>query len=67
MAPEEPPLTSPEIQLILKRAESGEEPSRSELRRLERQGSVWEGNCVITCYRGNLTVKRYLGVDPSWF
>lgn len=58
-----PPLTLAEIAEIERRARRGEEPTKLELARVERQSPIIGGELLMTCHRGQLFVKRYLGVD----
>lgn len=61
--PDYPPLTFIEINNIATRVHSGEMLSRVELARLERQRSITDGELLISCYRGQVIMKRYLGID----
>ena len=58
-----PPLTRSEILKIERRARRGEEPTRLELARVERQSALIDGELLMTCHRGRFGIKRYLGVD----
>jgi len=58
-----PPLSPSEIEDIEARARRGEEPTKLELARVERQSPIIDGELMMTCHRGQLFVKRYLGVD----
>jgi hypothetical protein len=58
-----PPLTRSEIADIERRARGGEEPTRLELARVERQSPIIDGELLMTAYRGQLFMKRYLGID----
>ena len=58
-----PPLTRAEIAEIERRARRGEEPTKLELARIERQSPIIDGELLMICHRGQLFVKRYLGVD----
>jgi hypothetical protein len=58
-----PPLTRSEIADIETRARRGEEPTRLELARVERQNPIIDGELLMTSYGGRLFIKRYLGVD----
>jgi hypothetical protein len=60
---EYPPLTSPEIEAIAYRVEVGEPLTREEVDRLHHQSPIIEGELLITAYRGNVTIKRYGGLD----
>jgi hypothetical protein len=58
-----PPLTRSEIADIETRARRGEEPTKLELALVERQSPIIDGELLMTSYRGQLFMKRYLGVD----
>jgi hypothetical protein len=58
-----PPLTRDEIAEIETRARRVEEPTKLELARVERQSPIIDGELLMTSYRGQLFVKRYLGID----
>jgi hypothetical protein len=61
--PAYPPFTRPEIAEVDRRVRAGEMLTPAELLRLERHTPIVEGELLITCYGGNLFIKRYLGVD----
>jgi hypothetical protein len=58
-----PPLTQFEITDIEQRARLGDEPTKLELARIERQSPIIDGELLMSAHRGQLFVKRYLGVD----
>ena len=58
-----PPLTQIEIEEIERRARSGEEPTKLELARIERQSPIIDGELMMTCHRGRFGMKRYLGIE----
>jgi hypothetical protein len=58
-----PPLTPSEIADIETRARRGEETSKLELARIERQSPIIDGELLMTAHRGRLFMKRYLGID----
>jgi hypothetical protein len=60
---EYPPLTRSEIAEIEARARRGEEPSKLELARVERQSPIIDGELLMTAHGGQLFMKRYLGID----
>jgi hypothetical protein len=55
-----PPLTRSEILDIEQRARRGEEPTKLELALVERQNPIIDGELLMTSYRGQLFLKRYL-------
>jgi hypothetical protein len=57
------PLTGSEIADIEMRARRGEEPTKLELARVERQSPIIDGELLMTAHRGQLFMKRYLGID----
>jgi len=63
LMPNYPPLTRSEILDIERRARAGEALLTTELSRVERQSPIIDGELMMTCYRGQLFLKRYLGVD----
>jgi hypothetical protein len=63
LMPEYPPLTHPEIADIERRTRAGESLTTVELGRLERQSPIIEGELLMTCRRGQVFLKRYLGID----
>ena len=58
------PLTQIEIASIIEPT-PGYEPPPGLARRIEAQGHIVEGANIISADRGQIIVKRYLGVDPS--
>lgn len=58
-----PPLTRSEIVNIEMRARRGEEPTKLELARIERKSPIIDGELLMTAHRGQLFMKRYLGID----
>ena len=58
-----PMLTRSEIAEIETCARGGEEPSKLELARIERQSPIIDGELLMTSYRGRFSFKRYLGID----
>lgn len=58
-----PPLSRSEIADIETRARRGEEPTRLELALIERQSPIIDGELLMTSRRGQLFMKRYLGID----
>jgi len=58
-----PPLTRSEIADIETRSRRGEEPTQLESARVERQSPIIDGELLMTAHRGQLFMKRYLGID----
>ena len=58
-----PPLTRTEVLDIEQRARRGEEPTRLELALVERQSPIIDGELLMSSRRGQLFMKRYLGID----
>jgi hypothetical protein len=58
-----PPLTRSEIVDIERRARADERLTKIELDRVERQSPIIDGELLMTGYRGQVFVKRYLGID----
>jgi len=63
LMPDYPPLTCSEIADIERRARAGETLTRVELARVERQSPIVDGELLMTCHRGRISMNRYLGVD----
>jgi len=63
LAPEYPPFTRSELTGIEQRLSAGGQFTRVELHRLERQTPIIDGEFLITCLHGQLTGKRYIGID----
>ena len=62
-APNFPPFTSAEVAEIAGRIQLGARLDRIELDRLERQSPIIDGELLMTCHRGQVFVKRYVGVN----
>jgi hypothetical protein len=63
LAPEYPSLTPSEVDTIARRVQSGGRLTKTELGRLERQSPIIDGELLMTCHKGHVTAKRYVGVD----
>jgi hypothetical protein len=63
LIPDYLPLTPSEIADIERRARAGETLSSTELSRVERQSPIVDGELLMTCRRGRLFLKRYIGID----
>jgi hypothetical protein len=63
LMPDYPRLTHSEIADIERRARAGERLAKAELDRIERQNPIIDGELLMTRYRGQLFLKRYLGID----
>ena len=57
-----PPLTRSEVLDIEQRARRGEEPTKLELALVERQSPIIDGELLMSAHRGQLFMKRYLGI-----
>jgi|HubBroStandDraft_4_1064222.scaffolds.fasta_scaffold401855_2 hypothetical protein len=62
-APNFPPFTSAEVAEIAGRIQVGSRLDRIELGRLEKQSPIIDGELLMTCHRGQVFVKRYVGVN----
>jgi hypothetical protein len=58
-----PQLTRSEVLDIEQRARRGEEPTKLELALVERQSPIIDGELLMSAHRGQLFMKRYLGID----
>jgi hypothetical protein len=58
-------LTPSEIDEIERRARADDKFTPIELRRIESQSPIVQGSVIVSCHKGDLYVKRYLGLDMS--
>ncbi len=58
-----PPLTRSQIADIERRVRSGEQPTELERALVQRQSPIVDGELMMTCHRGQVFVKRYIGID----
>ena len=58
-----PPLTTQEIEALAKRMAEGQEWADVETGRIVKQCPIIQGELLISANRGEVFVKRYLGVD----
>ena len=63
LMPESPPFTRDEIESIEQRFCAGAKFSRVELHRLEKQTPIIDGELLISCHQGQVSGKRYIGID----
>jgi trimethylamine:corrinoid methyltransferase-like protein len=61
--PDYPPLSPSEIADVERRARAGETLAKAELDRLEQHSPIIDREIMMVCHRGQLIVKRYLGID----
>ena len=59
------PLTPAQIDDIERRIVADEPFTQMELHRIESQTPIVQRSLIITCHRGNLFMKRDLGLDMS--
>jgi hypothetical protein len=62
-----PPLTPAEIEEFADRARVGPRFSRAELERLQQHSPMMAGEIIMSAHRGDVWVKRYVGMDVSEF
>jgi hypothetical protein len=62
-APDFRPFTSAGVTEIAGRVQTGSRLDKIELGRLEKQSPIIDGELLMTCHRGQVFVKRYLGVN----
>ncbi|HYW46819.1 MAG TPA: hypothetical protein VE959_28390 [Bryobacteraceae bacterium] len=65
LIPDEPPLTLPELDALVRRLEEGDRFGGQELKRIERQGPICHGEFLIRVTQGKVFAKRYVGVDSA--
>jgi hypothetical protein len=65
LMPDYPPLTREEVTDIERRICADEPVTRTELQRIEQETPIVDGEFLISCYRGQLTVKHYIGIDVA--
>lgn len=58
-----PPLTRDEIEDFEQRLRRDESLTPVDLHRLEKQSPITDGELLITCHKGKVFMKRYIGVD----
>jgi hypothetical protein len=58
-----PPLTAEEIEALAERMEKGKNWTDEETGRVVRQCPIIQGELLITAHRGEVFMKRYLGID----
>ena len=63
VTPTFPPFTPDEIDALDQRARAGDGFTSVELKRVEQYSPLIAGELLITCYGGNLFIKRYVGID----
>jgi hypothetical protein len=63
LAPEYPPFTRSEITSIEQRLCGGEKLTTVELHRIEKQTPIIDGEFLISCHQGQVTGKRYIGIN----
>ena len=61
-----PSLTADEIEALAGRMAEGQAWTAEETARVVKQCPMIQGELVIKAYQGEVTVKRYLGVDLAW-
>ena len=59
------PLTVVEINDIAERVRMGRRLTREEVTRLERQSPIAEGELLISAHRGDVFIKRYIGINVA--
>jgi hypothetical protein len=63
LMPEYPALTRDELADIEQRLWADENLTRVELHRLEKQTPIIDGEFLISCHRGQVSARRYIGID----
>jgi hypothetical protein len=64
--PDYPPLTTDEIETLAQRMARGQTWTDEEAARVIRQCPIFQGELAITAHRGQVMIKRYVGVDLAW-
>ena len=60
-----PPLTASEIDALAHRLEIDERLTHEEAERLEQYSPILQGELLISAHRGQVTIKRYIGLDVA--
>jgi hypothetical protein len=58
-----PPLTPEEIEALAGRMAAGQRWTNEEAARVAKQSPIIQGELLITAHRGEVSIKRYPGVD----
>jgi len=61
-----PPVTADEIEALVGRMAEGQTWTEEETARVIRQCPIIQGGLVIKAHGGQVTIKRYVGVEPAW-
>jgi len=61
-----PPLTTDEIEALAQRMAGGRTWTDEETTRVIRQSPIIQGELLINAHGGQVTIKRYVGVDLAW-
>jgi hypothetical protein len=61
-----PPLTDEEISALVERSAAGQGLTAVETMRMIRQCPYTQGGLFIRANQGAVTIKRLIGIDPSW-
>ena len=65
LIPSYSPLSSSEIAEIERQLWSGETLGRAQLHRLEKQTPIIDGEYLISCHGGQVSGKRYIGINVA--
>lgn len=60
-----PPLTNEEIEELVEQLAGGEKWTDLERARLAKECPYTEGELIIRAFRGEITIKRLIGVDMA--
>ena len=61
-----PPLTPDDIEALVRRMAGGQTWTEEETARVVKQCPMIQGELMIKAHRGEVIIKRYLGVDLAW-
>jgi hypothetical protein len=61
-----PPLTADDIEALAERMAEGQTWTEEETARVIRQCPIIQGELIVKAHKGEVIIKRYLGVDLAW-
>ena len=61
-----PPLTPDEIEALAGRMANGQIWTEEETAQVVKQCPIIQGELIVKAHKGEVIIKRYLGVDLAW-